>query len=278
MNDPEIRVIKARSGWQIIDWKELREYKDLFYFLTLRDIKIQYKQTVFGFLWAIIQPLVLMVIFTFVLGKLAKAPTDELPSAIFHYTVLPAWTYFSNALNQSGQSLVASANMITKVYFPRLIVPMAPVLAKLIDMVIAYVILIPFMFYYEIVPSASILMFPVLILLLIITAAGAGMWLTALAVKYRDVKYIIGFTLQALMWITPVTVPVSTIQDKFGETWRLVYGIYPMGGIIESIRASLVGAAIPWDLLGISAATSIIMFVTGMYYFKRTERVFADVA
>ncbi len=270
----ELTIIEPRPGWQVINWRELRQYRDLFYFLVWRDIKVQYKQTVLGFLWAVIQPLFSMVIFSVVFGKMAKVPSDGIPYPIFNLAALVPWTYFSNSLTQSSQSLITSSNMLTKIYFPRLIIPMAPVLAKLVDFLISFLVLVAMMVYYRISPGINVLVLPLLIVLLVMTAAGAGMWLTSLSIQYRDVKFVMTFAIQLLMYAAPVVWPVSLIPEQY----RLIYGLYPLGGNIDGFRSALLGKPLSWDLIGMGAITATILFVTGALYFRRTERIFADVA
>lgn len=268
-------VIKARSGWQVINWRELFEYRDLFYFLVWRDIKVLYKQTILGFSWAIIRPVFSMIIFSVVFGGLAQVPSDGIPYPLFSYTALLPWTYFSTALSGSISSLIANANMITKVYFPRLVIPMTPVLAKLVDFAIAFGILFLMMLWFQVVPNWQIVFLPFLLLLMILTAAGIGMWLSAMAVQYRDIRYATQFLTQALMYAAPVVWPASLIPEQY----RVWYGLYPMAGVIEGFRAALLGStAMPWDLIIPGTITASIIALSGMFYFRRMERIFADVA
>ena len=211
---PQI-IIEPKKGWQLIDYKELLEYRDLFWFLVLRDVKVLYKQTVLGFLWAIIRPVFSMIVFSIVFGRLAKIPSDGIPYPIFTYTALVPWTYFSSSLSKSTQSLISNMNMLTKVYFPRLIIPMTPVLAGLVDFAISFSILIIMMIWYNIVPTWNILILPLLILLMILTASGIGMWLSALSIQYRDIRHAIQFVVQFLMYAAPVVWPVSLIPHKY---------------------------------------------------------------
>lgn len=272
-------IIKPRKGWAILNLKELVQYKDLFYFLILRDIKVLYKQTILGFLWAILNPFFNMIVFSVVFGSLAKVPSDGVPYSVFSFAALLPWTYFSQSLTGSTNSLVTSASMFTKVYFPRMIIPLTSVFAKLVDFMIAFVMLIAMMYYYGIVPNANALYIPVLVLIMILTAGGAGMWLSALAVQYRDVKFAMTFLVQLLMYAAPVVWPVSLIEEKFGTTAKLVYGLYPMAGVIEGFRAALLSTrAMPWDLILIGGVTALLMFVSGAFYYRRMERIFADVA
>jgi len=272
-------IIKPQKGWKIIDWKELIEYKDLFYFLVLRDIKAIYKQTVLGFTWAIIRPVFSMIVFTIIFGKLAKIPSDGIPYPIFAYAALVPWTYFSTAMIFSTQSLISSTGIFTKVYFPRLIIPLTPVLSKLVDFGISFVILFILMAWYGIAPTFNIIWVPLLVLLMILTSAGIGMWLSALAIQYRDIPHGIQFMSQILMYAAPVVWPVSLIGEKFGESVKLIYALYPMVGVIEGFRSSLLDSnPMPWDLIGMGSLTAVILFITGAFYFKRKERIFADVA
>ncbi len=291
MSKPIQTIIEPKKGWQVIDWKEIIEYRDLFYFLVLRDIKVLYKQTVLGFSWAIMQPLFQMVIFTVIFGKMAKVDSDGAPYAIFSYVALVPWTYFSSSMSASTTSLIGSSGMLTKVYFPRLVIPMTPVLAKLVDFAIAFVIIGGLMIWYKVVPTSNIIFLPLLILLMVMAASGIGMWLSALTIQYRDIKHATGFLAKILMYAAPVVWPVSLITEQFplvqitetwsitGETIRLIYGLYPMAGVIEGFRASIIGTTpMPWDLIGMGTLSTVILFVTGAFYFKRMERRFADVA
>lgn len=267
-------IIKPKKGWQLIDFKELRAYRDLFYFLVLRDIKVRYKQTVLGGLWAIIQPFFMMVVFTLFFGNLAKVPSEGVPYPIFNYTAMVAWTYFANATTFSGNSLVQNTALISKVYFPRMMVPLAPVLAFLLDFAIAFVILIGMMFYYGIYPTVMTLFLPLLVILMMLTASGVGMLLAALNANYRDIRYTLQFLVQFWMFASPVVYPVSMLPEKY----HLIYAINPMAGVIEGFRSALLGTvAFPTQMLLVSTLTSIIIFIIGALYFRQTERYFADV-
>jgi lipopolysaccharide transport system permease protein len=276
------KVIEPRPGWRLIDFRELRQYKDLFYFLVLRDIKVIYKQTVLGFTWAIIRPLFTMVVFSVVFGRLAKIPSDGIPYPIFAYAALVPWTYFSTALTGSTNSLVANVNIFTKVYYPRIIIPLTPVFAGLVDFCISLSIVFLLMAWYGISPNLNILFLPLLVLLMILTASGIGMWLSAMAIQYRDVRFAMQFGVQILMYAAPVVWPVSLITQKFpqwGETVRLLYGLYPMAGVIEGFRSALLGAQpMPWDLLTAGTLSALLISTSGAFYFRRKERIFADVA
>lgn len=272
-------VIEPPRGWRALDFGELRDYRDLFRFLVIRDIKVLYKQTILGFSWAIIRPVISMVIFTIIFGDIAEVSSDGVPYPIFSYVALVPWTYFSSAMNDSTLSLVGNASMLTKVYFPRLVFPIAPVVAKLVDFAIAFLVIFLMMLWYRMMPTANVVFLPFLILLMMLTAAGVGMWLAALAVQYRDVKHAMPFVSQLLMFAAPVVWPVSSLTERFGETARVLYGLYPMAGVIEGFRAALLGTTpMPWDLILVGTLSALFIALTGAYYFKRMEGVFADVA
>lgn len=272
-------VIKPQKGWTLIDWSELKQYRDLLYFMVMREIKVLYKQTVLGFAWAIIRPVFSMIVFSIVFGNLAKIPSDGIPYPIFSYAALVPWTYFSTAMTNSTQSLIAGGDLLTKVYFPRLVIPLTPVLAGLVDFCIALAVIAVLMAYYAIGPTLNLVWLPILVLMMITTSAGVGMWLSVMAIQYRDVRHAVHFLSQVLMYAAPVVWPVSLITDKFGDAARLAYGLYPMAGVIEGFRSCLLGHnPIPWDLIAIGGASSILLFFTGALYFRRKERIFADVA
>ena len=272
-------VIRPKSGWQVIDWKELIEYRDLFYFLVKRDVLAIYKQTVLGFTWAIIRPVFSMIVFSVVFGGLANIPSDGIPYPIFSYVALIPWTYFAAAMNTSTQSLISGKGIFTKVYFPRLIIPLTPVLSKLVDFAIAFIILFGLMVWYGISPTSKLLFLPVLILLMMLTSSGIGMWLSAMAIQYRDIPQGVSFLSQLLMYAAPVVWPLSLLRDRFGESAMLMYGIYPMVGVIEGFRSALLGHnPMPWELIGIGTVTALLMFISGALYFKSKERIFVDVA
>lgn len=273
--DPLTRVIERRRGWRVIDLRELAAYRDLLFFLVVRDVKVLYKQTVLGFGWAILRPFFSMVVFTVVFGRLAKVPSDGLPYPLFAFAALVPWTYFQTAVTSSTGSLVANAQMISKVYFPRIVIPLAPVLAGLVDFAIALLFLGLMMGFYGVAPPASVLALPLLVLIMVSTAAGVGLWLSVLAVQYRDVKFAIQFVVQILMYAAPVVWPASLIPHNL----RIFYGLYPMAGVIEGMRAALLGhSPIPWDLVGVGAAVAAVLVVSGVVYFRFAERVLADVA
>ena len=272
--DTDLTVIEPRSGWQLVDWREFWQYRDLFYFLAWRDVKTRYAQSILGVGWAVIQPLFRMVVFTIVFGNLARIRSDDVPYAIFSYAALAPWTYFSSALTGASSSLVSSSSMITKVYFPRLVLPFAAVLTKLVDFAIAMLILFGLMIWFGIAPTTWALGLPLLVLLMMLTASGAGMWLAALAVQYRDINYATGLIVELLMYAAPVVYPASSVPEQY----RLIYGLNPMAGVIEGFRSAMLGTnPMPWDLLGVGTVTAILLFIGGMLYFRRMEHTFADV-
>lgn len=271
--------IEPGRKWKLLDLKELAYYKDLLYFFVLRDFTVQFKQTILGFLWAVINPVFQMVVFSVIFGKLAEISSDGIPYPIFSFAAILPFNYFSQSLSGASGSLVGSASLLTKVYFPRILIPITPVLSKLVDFAIAFAILIVMMLYYSISPTWNILFLPLLILIMILSALGMGMWLSSLAIQYRDVKFALNYITTLLMYTAPVVFPASLILEKFGNTAYLLYGIYPMVGVIEGFRAALLGfRPMPWELIIIGAISSLVLFVTGGSYFKRTERIFADVA
>ena len=270
-----VTVIEPRSGWRLIDWKELGEYSDLFFFLTWRHIKVRYAQSAIGIGWAVVQPLFYMLVFTVVFGRLARIESDGAPYAVFAFTALVPWTYFANAVSEGAASLIVNANMISKIYFPRLILPMSIVVARLADFAIALVILAALMAWYHIIPGERIAILPLLILLMVFTAAGLGLWLAALAVQYRDVNYATTFGMQLLMYAAPVVYPVSLVPADV----QMLYAVNPMVGVIEGFRAALLETRpVPWDFIAIGSVTALIVAVSGAFYFRRKEQIFADVA
>lgn len=272
--DRKLRIIKPRRGWQFVDFRELIEYRDLFYFLVNRDIKVKYKQTVLGGLWAVIQPFFMMVIFSLFFGKLAKIPSDGIPYPIFNYAAMVPWVYFSTAITASGNSLITNTNLISKVYFPRLIIPVTPVIGGLLDFVIAFIVLIGMMLWYGIYPTLMILVFPFLVILMMMSACGIGMILSALNAKYRDIGYTIPFIVQFWMFLSPIVYPSSMVPEKY----QILYGLNPMAGVIEGFRSILLGSIpFPTAMVTLSAVVSTILFIAGIFYFRQTERFFADI-
>jgi len=275
LNLPEKPLVSIRAGGSgpPIDLKSLWDYRELLYFLTWRDVKVRYKQTALGAAWAIIQPLFTMIIFTIFFGNLAKVPSDGIPYPIFAYAALLPWTFFSNAITSSGNSLVGSAHLITKVYFPRMIIPGAAVAAGLIDLMVAFGILIILMIYYGVGATWNLLMLPALILLTTLLAIGVGMYTSALNVKYRDIRYALPFAIQLLMFATPIIYPVSLVPER----WRWAFTLNPLTGIIEGFRAAFFGRPFNWPALAISSVITLALLVYAAYHFKRMERTFADI-
>ena len=271
----KIIIDPSRRKRQLINWRELWRYKDLFWFLIKRDIKTKYAQSILGIGWAIIQPVFSMIVFTIVFGNLAKVSSEGVPYALFSYTALVPWTYFSNSLTSSSSSLLASKKMITKVYFPRLVVPIVPVLATLVDFSVSLLILIGMLIWFGFIPSLGSLFIPLFVLLMTLAASGLGMWLTALAIQYRDIRYGLNFFVRLLMYISPVIYATSSVPEKY----QIFYALNPLVGVIEGFRAVLLNTQkIPWDFLGIGTLMATILFVTGAIYFRKMENKFADVA
>jgi len=266
--------IGASHGWVSLRLAELWDYRELLYFLTWRDIKVRYKQTALGFLWAVLQPLLTMVVFSLFFGRLAKVPSDGMPYPIFSFAALVPWTLFAYGLSQSSTSLVASANLISKIYFPRLVIPIASVLSALVDFAIALAVLLGMMVYYRIAPTLNVLWLPGLVLLALVTALGVGLWLCALNVRYRDVKYLLPFLTQFWMFATPIAYPSSLLP----EPWRTLYGLNPLAGVTEGFRWALLGANTrPGPMIALSALAAVSLLISGAYYFRRMERTFADI-
>jgi lipopolysaccharide transport system permease protein len=266
--------IEAAKGWTAVGLSELWQYRELLYFLTWRDVKVRYKQTALGAAWAIIQPFFMMVVFSLFFGRLAGVPSDGIPYPVFSFCALLPWQLFAHALTESSNSLVGNQNLITKVYFPRLVIPMAAVLGGVIDFLIAFAILILLMLYYGIVPGWAIVTLPGFLLLAIATALGVGLWLSALNVQYRDVRYTINFLVQFWLFATPVAYPSSLIPEK----WRALYGLNPMAGVVEGFRWALLGKSEPPGMmLWVSVAVVVLLLLGGLYYFRRMEQEFADV-
>lgn len=272
-SDNSVVVIEPESGWKIVDFKELKEYRDLFYFLVWRDIKVLYAQTILGFMWSILQPLIQIVIFTIVFGKVAKVPTDGIPYILFSTVAIIPWTYMSQAMMTSSQSLIAGQSMLGKVYFPRLIYPITPILAKLVDFLISMIIVIGVCFYYRIIPTWNILLFPVFVLTMVSVAAGVGLWLSGLAIRFRDVKLAMPFVIRMLMYTAPIVYSASTIP----EGYRLVYSLNPIVSVIEGFRACLLGSPFNWQFIWPGMITTAIILVSGLMYFRRVEKIFVDV-
>jgi len=254
--------------------RELWTYRELIYFLAWRDVKVRYKQTMLGVLWAVIQPFTTMVVFTLLFGQLAKIPTDGIPGPIFYFSALVPWIYFASTLTNAGMSLVSNSNLVRKIYFPRIILPTSVALSNLVDFFIASALFIGFMVYYEIHPGWNLLLWPFLVILLVLLSVSLGLFVAALNVKYRDVKYVIPFAIQLLLFATPIIYPASMVPEKF----RWVAALNPLSGVIEAFRYTLVPSrSIDWGLLLLSSGITAVIFLVGVAYFKSAEKVFADI-
>ncbi len=273
-HEPTTIYIKPTTGLAALNLRDLWVYRELVFFMIWRTLKVRYKQTLLGAAWAVIQPLMTMIVFNFIFGNVAKVPTDDIPYPIFSFTALLPWGLFTTALNQASRSLTANQNMVTKIYFPRLVLPISSVLAGLVDFAIAFVILVGLMFYYGVTPAWNVLWtLPLFLLLSIITALGVALWLSAINVQYRDVNYALPFLTQFWLFITPVAYSASVISDK----WQLVYSLNPMAGVVNGFRWALLGAGTGPDLaLWVSIGISLVILVSGLFYFRNMERTFAD--
>jgi lipopolysaccharide transport system permease protein len=268
-----LTLIEPAEGWVALKLRDLWAYRELLYFLTWREIKVRYKQTAIGAAWAIIQPVCNMLIFTLFFGRLAKMPSDGIPYPVFTLAALVPWTFFANGLAQSANSLVGNANLVTKVYFPRLAIPISAVLSGMVDFLLAFLLLVSLIVIDGVHISAQIVWLPAFVLLALSTALGVGLWLSALNVEYRDVRYVVPFLMQFWMFATPIVYPSSLLK----EPWKTVYGLNPMAGVVEGFRWSILGSGNrPGPMLAASAAASLLLLLSGAYYFRRMENSFAD--
>jgi lipopolysaccharide transport system permease protein len=266
-------VIEPARGWQALELRDLWKYRELLYFLTWRDVKVRYKQTALGATWAIIQPLLTMVIFSVIFGQLAKLPSEGIPYPIFTYTALLPWQLFAFALANSSNSLVGNQNLVSKVYFPRLVIPLASVLPGLVDFAVSFVVLVGMMVFYQVPLTARVLTLPLFLLLALISALGIGIWLSALNVEYRDIRYVVPFLTLFWQYATPVAYSSTLIPER----WRVLYGLNPMTGVVEGFRWALLGNGQVGGLLWASVIVTLALFVSGLAYFRRMEATFADV-
>lgn len=273
MKNETVTIIEAGKSRLFTGFKEVVEYRDLFYFLVYRDIKVLYAQTILGFLWAILQPMVQIVIFTIVFGKVAKVNTDGIPYALFSSAAIIPWTYMSQAMTLSSQSLISNSGMLGKIYFPRLIYPLFSIISKLVDFIISFLILFGMAIYYHVYPTINLLLIPVFTLFMMSFCAGVGMWLSAMAIRFRDVKHAMGFSIRMLMYSAPIVYSSSSIPEKY----RLLYFLNPIVGIVEGFRACFLGTAFPWQNIWPGMITTIVVLLSGIAYFKHMERVFVDV-
>ena len=269
----KITVFESRLKWYSIDFKELKEYKDLIFFLVWRDIKVLYAQTILGLSWALLQPVIQILIFTIVFGKVARIPTEGIPYVLFSTVAIVPWTYLSQAMSMSSQSLVQGQHMLGKVYFPRLIFPITPILSKLLDFGISMSIIVSVCMYYRVLPTWNLLLFPVFVVVMMSVAGGVGLWFSAMAIRFHDVKHAMPFIVRMLMYTAPIVYSASSIPTKY----RIIYSFNPIVCVIEGYRACLLGTPIPWMYIWPGIITTVILLGSGLLYFKRMERVFVDV-
>lgn len=269
-----VREITPSQGWVALHLRELWQFRELLYFLAWRDIKVRYKQTILGAAWAILQPFFTMVVFSVFFGKLANMPSENIPYPIFAFAALVPWTYFSTAMSNAANALVGNAPLIQKVYFPRLAVPIAGVLSPLVDFVLAFLVLLAMMAYFHLGPSLAILFLPVFLLLAFVTALGVGLWMSALNVEYRDIRYVVPFLINAWLFLSPVAYPSTLLK----EPWHTLYGLNPMAGVCDGFRWALLGGKTPapGPMVWVSGLVAILTLLSGAFYFRRMERTFAD--
>lgn len=268
-----VTIIQPNAGWQSFDFKELLQYRDLFFFLVWRDIKVVYAQTILGFAWAVLLPLIQIVLFTIIFGKVANVFTDDIPYILFSSVAIIPWTYMSQSMTQASQSLVQGSAMLGKIYFPRLIYPLAPILSKLVDFAISMIIILCLMVYFRIAPTWNLLLFPLFLLLMMAIPFGIGLWLSSLAIRFRDVRHVMPFFMQMLMFSAPIVYSASSVPDAY----RLLYSLNPIVSVIEGYRACLLGFPIPWLYVWPGIVTTVLLVVSGALYFKRMERIIVDV-
>lgn len=272
-NSEQVTIIKPQEGWDIGDLKEIKEYRDLFYFLVWKNIKVLYAQTILGFMWAILNPFVQIVIFTIIFGKVAKLDTGGIPYVLFSTVAIIPWTYMAGAMTASSQSLVTGQGMLGKIYFPRIIFPITPVLSKLVDFFISLLLLLAVMLFYQIEPTWNLIYLPLLVFMMICVPAGIGMWVSALAIRFRDVKFAMPFIISMLIYTAPVIYSADSIPDVY----RFFYSLNPLVGVIEGYRACLLGYEMPWLYIIPGLFVNLLILVTGARYFKKMERIFVDV-
>ncbi len=268
-----VTVIKPKTGFHISDLKELKEYRELFFFLVWRDIKVLYAQTILGFAWAILNPLIQIVIFTIIFGKVAKLSTEGIPYMLFSSVAIIPWAYMSDAMNTSSQSLISGQAMLGKIYFPRLIFPLTSVLSKLVNFGISFIIIFCIMAYYYVTPTWNLLLLPMFVILMICIPAGVGLWLSSLAIRFRDVRFAMQFIIRMLMYSAPIVYSATVVPEKY----RIIYSINPLVGVIEGFRSCLLGTPILWQYIWPGMIVTVIIFISGLFYFKRMEYVFVDV-
>jgi lipopolysaccharide transport system permease protein len=273
MSRDSVTFIRPKSGWQLSDLGELKEYRDLFYFLVWRDIKVLYAQTILGFSWAILNPLTQIIIFSVIFGKVAKLSTEGIPYLLYSTVAIVPWTYMSEAMTQASQSLISGQGMLGKIYFPRLLFPLTPVLSKLLDFGISLLIILAVMVYYRVAPTWNLLLLPFFLIVMMSIPAAVGMLLASLSIRFRDVKFAMPFIIRMLMYTAPIIYSASAIPDSY----RFIYSLNPLVGVIEGMRASLLGTPVPWLFILPGISTSIVMLIAGLLYFKHNEQIFVDV-
>ena len=271
--DETVTVLTPNVGWALFDFKELQRYRDLFYFLVWRDIKVLYAQTVLGFAWAILNPAIQILVFSVIFGKIANIDTDGIPYVLFSTVAIIPWTYMSDAMTSASQSLVSGKQILGKIYFPRVLFPLTPILAKLVDFSISLIILVLVMIYYRVAPTWNLLLLPVLVLAMMLVPTGIGMWLAALAIRYRDIKFAMTFLIKLLIYSAPILYTASVIPANI----RFWYALNPIVGVIEGFRSCLLGMPFEWQFIVPGLLTAVLVFVSGAVYFRRMERVFVDV-
>lgn len=271
--DIKITTIKPMHGWRLINFSELLEYRDLFFFLVWREIKVLYAQTILGLIWALLQPLVQIILFSVIFGKVAKVPSDGIPYVLFSTVAIIPWQYVSVSMTESSQSLITGQNMLGKVYFPRLLFPLTPILAKLLDFGVSMLIIMAVAVYYRIVPTWNLLLFPLFVIFMMSISAAVGTWLSAMAIRFRDVKLAMRFGIRMLMYTAPIVYSASSIPEQY----RIIYSLNPLVGMTEGFRACLLGTPIPWIFIWPGMVTTAILLISGIFYFKRMESVFVDV-
>jgi lipopolysaccharide transport system permease protein len=272
----EVTHIKPTRGWASLNLKDIWRYRELVYFLTWRDLKVRYKQTLLGAAWAVISPIVTMIVYSLIFGRIAKLDSEGIPYTVYTYTALLPWQLFAKAMNDAGRSMVSNKNMITKIYFPRLVIPMSSIVSGLVDFLVAFLVLIGMMFYYKITPTPAIWSLPLFLLLALVTALGVGLWFSAMNVQFRDVGYVLPFIINVWHYLTPVAYSAQYISAR----WQVVYSLNPMAGVVQGFRWALLGTDLGAQAsitLPVSIGISILLFISGLFYFRRMERTFADV-
>ena len=269
----ELTIIQADAGWSLINFKELKDYQDLFYFLVWRDFKILYAQTIMGFSWALINPFIQIVMFSIIFGQVANIPTDGIPYVLFSAVAIIPWTYMSAAMSQSSQSLIQGQAMLGKIYFPRVLYPLTPILSRFVDFAVSILILLGIMLYYQVLPTWNLLWLPMFLVLMVAIPSGIGLWLSSLAIRYRDVKQVMPFIIQMLMYTAPIVYSASSIPEEY----RILYSLNPIVGVIEGLRACLLGFPIPWMYVWPGMISATILLLSGLVYFRRMERIVVDV-